>query len=56
MMSETGMEIKPDDGKQKSMIYSSGSEDSEHSLAGGIIQCMFPCFKFRWMPISIFLL
>ena len=32
-LSEAGMKIKPNDGKQKSMTYSSESEDSEHSLA-----------------------
>ena len=37
-LNEAGMKIKPDDGKQKSMTYSSESEDSEHSLAGGVIQ------------------
>ena len=37
-LSEAGMKIKTDDGKQKSMTYSSESEDSEHSLAGGVIQ------------------
>ena len=37
-LSEAGMKIKPDDGKQKSMTYSSESEDSEYSLAGGVIQ------------------
>ena len=42
-LSEAGMKIKPDDDKQKSMTYSSESEDSEHSLAGGVIQyiCYF---------------
>ena len=44
-MSETGMKIKSDDGKQKNMIYSSGSEDSEHSLAGGIIQYIYFIFS-----------
>ena len=37
-LSEAGMKIKPDDGKQNSMTYSSESEDSEHSLAGGVIR------------------
>ena len=32
------MKVKPDDGKQNSMTYSSETEDSEHSLAGGVIQ------------------
>ena len=36
-LSEAGMKIKPDDGKQKSMTYSSESDDSEHSLAGSVI-------------------
>ena len=31
-LSEVGMKMKPDDGKQKSMTYSSESENSEHSL------------------------
>ena len=35
------MKIKPDDGRQKSMTYSSESEDSEHSLAGGVIQYIY---------------
>ena len=30
-LSEVGMKIKPDDGKQKSMTYSSKSEDSEYT-------------------------
>ena len=29
-LSDAGMKIKPDDGKQKNMTYSSESEDSEH--------------------------
>ena len=50
------MKIKPDDGKQNSMTYSSESEDSEHSLAGGVIQYikfsvyLSPRFM-RWRPI-----
>ena len=36
--SEAGMKIKPDDYKQNNMTYSSVSEDSEHSLAGGVFQ------------------
>ena len=32
MLSEAAMKIKPDDGKQKSMTYSSESEDLEHSI------------------------
>ena len=40
-LSEAGMKIKPDDGKQKSMTFSSESEDSEHSLAGGVIQYIY---------------
>ena len=43
--SEAGMKIKPDDGKQKSMTYSSESEDSEHSLAGGVIQYIYYIFS-----------
>ena len=34
---EAGMKIKPDDGKQNCMTFSSKSEDSEHSLTGGVI-------------------
>ena len=37
-LSEACMKIKTDDGKQKSMTYSSESENSEHSLARGVIQ------------------
>ena len=37
-LNEAGMKIRPDDVKQNSMTYSSESEDSEHSLAGGVIQ------------------
>ena len=37
-LSEAGMKMKPDDGKKKSMTNSSESQDSEHSLAGGVIQ------------------
>ena len=44
-LSEAGMKIKPDDGKQKSMTYSSESEDSEHSLAGGVIQYIYYIFN-----------
>ena len=36
-LSEAGMKKITDDGKQKSMTYSSESEDSDHSLAGGPI-------------------
>ena len=39
------MKIKPDDGKQKSMTYSPESEDSEHSLAGGVIQYIYYIFS-----------
>ena len=39
------MKIKLDNGKQKSMTYSSESEDSEHSLAGGVIQCIYYIFS-----------
>ena len=47
-LSEAGMKITADDGKQKSMTYSSESEDSEHSLAGGVIlihilYCQYTC-------------
>ena len=44
-LSETGMKIKPDNGKQKSMTNSSESEDSERSLAGGVIQNIFYIFS-----------
>ena len=44
-LSEAGMKIKPDDGKQNSMTYSSESENSEHSLAGGIIQYIYYIFS-----------
>ena len=44
-LSEAGMKIKPDDGKQKSMTYSSESDDSEHSLAGGVIQYIYYIFS-----------
>ena len=44
-LSEAGIKIKPDDGKQKSMTYSSKSEDSEHSLAGGVIQYIYIIFS-----------
>ena len=44
-LSEAGMKIKSDDGKQKSMTYSSESEDSEHSLAGGVIQYIYYIFS-----------
>ena len=37
------MKIKPDDGKQNSMTYS--SEDAEHSLAGGVIQYIYYIFS-----------
>ena len=43
-LSEAGMKIKPDDGKQNSMTNSSESEDSEHSLAGGVIQYIYYIF------------
>ena len=42
---EAGMKIKPDDGKQNSMTYSSESENSEHSLAGGVIEYIFYIFR-----------
>ena len=44
-LSETDMKIKPDNGKQKSMTNSSESEDSEHSLAGGVIKYIFYIFS-----------
>ena len=50
-LSKAGMKIKPDDGKQKSLIFSSESEDSEHSLAGGEIQ--YICFIVS-IPVSSF--
>ena len=39
------MKIKPDDGKQNSMTYSLESEDSEHSLTGGVIQYIYFIFS-----------
>ena len=45
------MKIKPDDGKQKSMTYLSESEDSEHSLAGGVIQ--YICYIFSILVSSL---
>ena len=39
------MKIKPDDGRQKSMTYLSESEDSEHSLSGGVIQYIHYIFS-----------
>ena len=36
------MKIKPNDGKQ---TYSLESEDSEHSLAGGVIQYIYYIFS-----------
>ena len=44
-LNETGMKIKPDDVKQNSMTYLSESEDSEHSLAGGVIQYIYYIFS-----------
>ena len=45
-LSEAGMKIKPDDGyKQKSMTYSSESEDAERILAGGVIQYIYYIFS-----------
>ena len=57
-LSEAGMKIKPDDGKQKSMTYSLESEDSEHSLTRGVKSntyiifsvYLYPRFT-RWRPI-----
>ena len=48
-LSEAG--IKPDDGKQKSMTYSSKFDGSEHSLAGGVIQYIYFIFS---IPFSSF--
>ena len=48
-LSEAG--IKPDDGKQKSMTYSSEFDNSEHSLAGGVIQYIYFIFC---IPFSSF--
>ena len=44
-LSEAGMRIKPDDGKQKSMTYLSESEDLKHSLEGGVIQYIYYIFS-----------
>ena len=44
-LNEAGMRIKPDDVKQSSMTYSSESEDSEHNLAGGVIQYIYYIFS-----------
>ena len=44
-LSEAGIKIKPDDGKQTSMTYLSESEDSEHSLVGGVIQYIYYIFS-----------
>ena len=44
-LNEAGMKIKPDDVKQNSMTYSSESEDSAHSLAGGVIQYIYYIFS-----------
>ena len=44
-LSEAGIKIKPADGKQKSMTYSSETEASEHSLAGGVIQYIYYIFS-----------
>ena len=44
-LSEACMKIKPDDGKHNSMTYSSESEDSEHSLAGGVIKYIYYIFS-----------
>ena len=56
-LSEAGMKIKLDDGKRKSMT-SEESEDSEHNLAGGVIQYIYYIFSIlvsslhaRWMAI-----
>ena len=53
---EAGIKIKPNNGKQNSMIYSSESEDSEHSLRCNPIHNIIfsvhlsPRFT-RWRPI-----
>ena len=53
-LSETSMKIKPDDGKQKSMKYSSESEDSEHSLAGGVINLIHrPTLYFQYTRLLV---
>ena len=39
------MKIKADDSKQNSIAYSSESEDSEHGLAGGVIQYIYYIFS-----------
>ena len=44
-LNEAGMKIKPDDVKQNSMTYSSESEVSEHSLAGGVIKYIYYIFS-----------
>ena len=44
-LSEAGMKIQPDDGKQNSMTYSAESEDSEQSLAGGVIKYIYYIFS-----------
>ena len=44
-LSEAGIKIKPDDGKQKSMTLLSESEDSEHSLEAGVIQYIYYIFS-----------
>ena len=44
-LSEAAIKIKADDGKQKSMTYSSESENSEHSLAGCVIQYIYYIFS-----------
>ena len=51
-LSEAGMKIKPDDGKQKSMTYSSESEDSEHSLAESVIQYILLYFQYTCLLAS----
>ena len=57
-LSKAGMKIKPEDGKQKSMTYSSESEDSVYSLARGvksntyIIFSVYLSLRFtQWRPI-----
>ena len=51
LISEADIKIKADDGKQKSMTYSSESEDSEHSLAGGVSQ--YICYIFSMLVSSL---
>ena len=47
------MKIKQGDGKQNSMTYSSESEDSEHGLAGGVIQYIYYIFSIGLLVSSL---